>query len=183
MPSTRVKETRLRASKKFIAERLPDLINHFASGSDIDPARISCVMEKFRATFGRAIFSALPSLTWAVPASNGFGRRLRYLVWDEHDDKLIGSTAIGDPVCNLSVSRQLDQVESLDARQASRQHDGRLCPGRRASLQHAAGRENCPRVSSAAAKSTTTSHAPMATRRDISRRKKMLGCWRSPNFL
>jgi hypothetical protein len=51
-----------------------------------------------------------------VPVSNGFGRRLRYLVWDEHNDKLIGLIAIGDPVFNLSVSRQLDQVESLDAR-------------------------------------------------------------------
>src|SRR5262249_31539967 len=81
------------------------------------------------------------SLTWAVPVSNGFGRRLRHLVWDEHNDKLIGLIAIGDPVFNLSISRQLDQVGSLDARQASRQHDGRLCPGRRTSLQPAAGRK------------------------------------------
>jgi hypothetical protein len=39
----------------------------------------------------------LASLTWAVPVSNGFGRTLRYLVWDEHNDKLIGLIAIGDP--------------------------------------------------------------------------------------
>jgi hypothetical protein len=38
-----------------------------------------------------------------VPVSNGFGRRLRYLVWDNHNNKLIGIIAIGDPVFNLSV--------------------------------------------------------------------------------
>lgn len=45
----------------------------------------------------------LASLTWSVPVSNGFGRRLRYLVWDGYNDKLIGIIAIGDPVFNLAV--------------------------------------------------------------------------------
>jgi hypothetical protein len=45
----------------------------------------------------------LAALTWSVPVSNGFGRRLRYLVWDNHNNKLIGIIAIGDPVFNLSV--------------------------------------------------------------------------------
>jgi len=39
--------------------------------------------------------------------SNGFGRRLRYLVWDDHNGKLIGLFAIGDPVFNLSVRDKL----------------------------------------------------------------------------
>jgi Domain of unknown function (DUF4338) len=42
-----------------------------------------------------------------VPVSNGFGRRLRYLVWDNHNGKLIGIIAIGDPVFNLSVRDNL----------------------------------------------------------------------------
>jgi hypothetical protein len=49
----------------------------------------------------------LASLTWAVPVSNGFGRRLRYLVWDRNNNKLIGLIAIGDPVFNLSVRDKL----------------------------------------------------------------------------
>lgn len=49
----------------------------------------------------------LASLTWSVPVSNGFGRRLRFLVWDEHNGKLIGIIAIGDPVFNLSVRDNL----------------------------------------------------------------------------
>ena len=37
----------------------------------------------------------------------GFGRRLRYLVWDGNKQKLIGLIAIGDPVFNLSVRDSL----------------------------------------------------------------------------
>jgi hypothetical protein len=39
--------------------------------------------------------------------SNGFGRRLRYLVWDDYNHKLMGIIAIGDPVFNLSVRDNL----------------------------------------------------------------------------
>jgi hypothetical protein len=97
------RNARLKANKKFIAERLPDLLKHFASGSDIDPARISPVLKRISRDTWESDLFRLASLTWAVPVSNGFGRRLRYLVWDEHNDKLIGLIAIGDPVFNLFV--------------------------------------------------------------------------------
>lgn len=101
------RNARLRANRQFITERLPDLIKHFASGSDIDPARISPVLKRVPRDSWESDLFRLASLTWAVPVSNGFGRRLRYLVWDEHNDKLIGLIAIGDPVFNLSVRDNL----------------------------------------------------------------------------
>jgi len=101
------RNARLKANKKFITERLPELIGHFASGFDIDPARISPVLKKVSSDSWEADLFRLASLTWAVPVSNGFGRRLRYLVWDEHNNKLIGLIAIGDPVFNLSVRDKL----------------------------------------------------------------------------
>ena len=97
----------LKANKKFIAERLPGLIGHFASGSDIDPARISPVLKRVSSDSWESDLFRLASLTWAVPVSSGFGRRLRYLVWDQHNDKLIGLIAIGDPVFNLGVRDNL----------------------------------------------------------------------------
>ena len=60
-------------------------------------------MERVVAGTWQARLFRIASLTWSVPVSNGFGRRLRYLVWDSHNDKLIGIIAIGDPVFNLSV--------------------------------------------------------------------------------
>ena len=43
------------------------------------------------------------SLLWSIPVSQGYGRRLRYLVKDRANGKLIGIFALGDPVFNLRV--------------------------------------------------------------------------------
>jgi hypothetical protein len=101
------RNARLREAKPFISERLPELIAHFAEGKDIDPARISPRLERITAGTWQSDLFRLACLTWAVPVSNGFGRRLRYLVWDEHNGKLMGLIAIGDPVFNLSARDNL----------------------------------------------------------------------------
>lgn len=98
---------RLKANRDFIANRAQKLTKYFASGEDIDPAKISPVLERISAGTWQGDLFRLASLTWSVPVSNGYGRRLRYLVWDEHNDKLIGLIAIGDPVFNLSVRDNL----------------------------------------------------------------------------
>jgi hypothetical protein len=43
------------------------------------------------------------SLLWSVPVSAGYGRRMRFLVFDDSNGKLIGLFALGDPVYNLGV--------------------------------------------------------------------------------
>ncbi|MFC1764902.1 Druantia anti-phage system protein DruA [Planctomycetota bacterium] len=45
----------------------------------------------------------LARLTWSVPVSQGYGRRMRFLVWDDYHEKLMGIFALGDPVFNLKV--------------------------------------------------------------------------------
>ncbi len=101
------REDRLKANRGFIAAQAPTLLKHFASGGDIDPAKISPVLRRISAGTWQGDLFRLASLTWSVPISNGFGRRLRYLVWDEQNDKLIGLIAIGDPVFNLFVRDNL----------------------------------------------------------------------------
>lgn len=98
---------RLAQNKKFINDHYDDLSGYFASGGDIDPSKISPVLERVYADTEESRLFRLAALTWSVPVSNGFGRRIRYLVWDEHNDKLIGLIAIGDPVFNLSVRDNL----------------------------------------------------------------------------
>src|ERR1700730_5758228 len=105
---------RLQTHKAFLKANLSELSTHFANGSDIDPQSISLRLQKIEAgTFESALFR-LATLTWSVPVSNGFGRRLRYLVWDEHNNKLAGLFAIGDPVFNLSVRDKLVGWNSRD---------------------------------------------------------------------
>lgn len=98
---------RLEKNREFLTARAPKLIQHFASGNEVQPDKISPELEKIRAGTWQSDLFRLASLTWSVPVSNGFGRRLRYLVWDRNNGKLIGLIAIGDPVFNLSVRDKL----------------------------------------------------------------------------
>jgi hypothetical protein len=106
------RDDRLAVSRRFISERFSQLIKHFASGPDIHPSRISPVLQLISSDTWEGDLFRLASLTWSVPVSNGFGRRLRYLVWDQHNGKLIGIIAIGDPVFNLSVRDNLINWDS-----------------------------------------------------------------------
>jgi hypothetical protein len=101
------RDERITTNADFIACRTPELLRHFASGWEINPAAITPVLERVFADTWQAELFRLASLTWSVPVSNGFGRRLRYVVWDAHIKKLIGLIAIGDPVFNLSVRDNL----------------------------------------------------------------------------
>ena len=94
---------RLSASADFLLRHTPKLLDHFASGKEVNVADIQPELERVYAKTWQADLFRLAALTWSVPVSNGFGRRLRYLVWDRHNQKLLGLIAIGDPVFNLSV--------------------------------------------------------------------------------
>ena len=105
---------RLSANTKFLATRAPPLMRHFASGCDVDANRIRPKLERVFAGTWQADLFRLATLTWSVPVSNGFGRRLRYLVWDTRNHKLIGLFAIGDPVFNLGVRDDLIGWDASD---------------------------------------------------------------------
>jgi len=98
---------RLYANQNFITLKSSKLSKFFASGKDVIPDKISPVLERVSSGTWQGDLFRLAALTWSVPVSNGFGRRLRYLVWDESNGKLIGLIAIGDPVFNLAVRDRL----------------------------------------------------------------------------
>ena len=101
------RQERLSSSEQFLSQRAPTLFKYFASGREVDPEAIEPVLERVHAGSWQAELFRLASLTWSIPVSNGYGRRLRYLVWDGHNEKLIGLIAIGDPVFNLAVRDKL----------------------------------------------------------------------------
>src|SRR5574341_1818971 len=47
---------------------------------------------------------------WSIPVTTGYGRRLRYFVFDEQNDKLIGIVGLADPVIGLEIR----DVESIN---------------------------------------------------------------------
>ena len=77
------------------------LLDHLADGHEVDPARIDPELVPVVSDHETGELFRLATLLWSVPVSSGFGRRMRYLVRDRGNGKLIGVFALGDPVFNL----------------------------------------------------------------------------------
>jgi len=76
---------------------------YLAQPSDIDISRINpyLVMVKSKAEHQR--LWAYATSYWSVPVTVGYGRRIRYFVFDHQNDKLIGIVGLCDPVIGLGV--------------------------------------------------------------------------------
>ena len=98
---------KLESGKIFLDRASSKLLPYFADGSEIDPSRIRLSLRRVRSDSWESDLFRMATLTWSVPVSAGFGRRLRYLVWDEAHKRLAGVIALGDPVFNLAVRDNL----------------------------------------------------------------------------
>jgi hypothetical protein len=105
---------RLEVSSEFLKDASASLLGHFANGAEIEPSKISLRLVRIESGTTNSELFRFASLTWSVPVSAGFGRRLRYLVWDDAHDRLVGVIALGDPVFNLSVRDDLIQWNAED---------------------------------------------------------------------
>lgn len=102
----KAKLEKVEENQQFISKNKDALIKYFAEGEDIEPADFSPVI--YQVDSG-TLFSNLfrfATLMWSVPVSHGYGRRLRFLVFDKSTDKLVGLFALGDPVFNVKVRDQ-----------------------------------------------------------------------------
>jgi hypothetical protein len=108
---------RITGQKDFIQAHWSCLRQHFASGSDVLPDAVRPRLELVESNSWQSDLFRLASLTWSVPVSQGYGRRMRFLVWDQHNDKLLGLIALGDPVFNLSVRDKYIGWSSEDRKQ------------------------------------------------------------------
>ena len=93
----------LERQRRFVETYGVELAEHFASGSQIDPGSIDPKLVQVTPDSLESRLFRFASLLWSVPVSQGFGRRLRFLVKDKQNDCLIGLFALGDPVFNLSA--------------------------------------------------------------------------------
>lgn len=111
--SHQYQEKRRRLSE-FVVKNIDKLLPHFASGKDVEPDRISPRLQLIHSNTPESKLFRLASLTWSVPVSEGFGRRMRLLVWDDHNDKLIGIIGLGDPVFNMKARDEIIGWTSTD---------------------------------------------------------------------
>jgi hypothetical protein len=78
-----------------------DLLRHIASGYEVVPSRIFPRVVEVLPDSEEELLFRYASLHWSIPVSSGYGRRLRFLVVDEYNGKLIGLIGLGDPVFSL----------------------------------------------------------------------------------
>ena len=76
-------------------------LHHLAEGRDVDPDHIRPEIELVDSDSESGDVFRFATLFWSVPVTLGYGRRMRFLVWDRQNDKLVGAIALCDPVFNL----------------------------------------------------------------------------------
>lgn len=82
------------------------LLRRIAAGDEVMPERIFPRLVEVKAGTEDELLFRYASLHWSVPVSSGYGRRLRFLVIDEQNEKLIGIFGLGDPVFALGARDQ-----------------------------------------------------------------------------
>ena len=86
---------------RALGGRLDALKSQIADGDEVDPAAIKPHLVQVKSGTPESDLFRFATLQWSIPVSQGYGRRLRFLVKDRTNDKLIGLFALGDPVFNL----------------------------------------------------------------------------------
>ncbi|WP_044252556.1 Druantia anti-phage system protein DruA [Isosphaera pallida] len=79
------------------------LLQRIASGSEIDPAKVAPRLVEVLPDSEDELLFRYASLHWSIPTSSGYGRRLRFLVEDAHNGKLIGLFGLCDPVFSVGA--------------------------------------------------------------------------------
>lgn len=92
---------KLESHREWIQDTAVGLRRYFASGKDVEVGAIKPRLELAPGDTWQSDLFRLAGLSWQIPISEGYGRRLRFLVWDDNREKLIGLLALGDAVFNL----------------------------------------------------------------------------------
>jgi len=93
---------RIERARQGLAGREADLLRRIASGYEVVPSRVSPRLVEVLPDSQEELLFRYVSLHWSIPVSSGYGRRLRFLVIDDHNGKLIGIIGLGDPVYGLA---------------------------------------------------------------------------------
>jgi hypothetical protein len=77
------------------------LLSFIARGTEVTPETARPRLVLVRPGSEDELLFRYARLHWSIPVSAGYGRRLRFVVYDESNGKLIGLFGLGDPVFSL----------------------------------------------------------------------------------
>lgn len=90
------KLTELEQRQDWLRQTLTRYLPFFADGDEIDPQKVKPTLIEVKERWQHELFR-VARLTWSLPYSKGFGRRLAFLVMDSSTDKLIGILRLQSP--------------------------------------------------------------------------------------
>ena len=94
---------KIERSAPGLRSREQRLLGYIAAGSDVRPDAISPRLIEVKPDSEEELLFRYVALHWSIPTSSGYGRRLRFIVLDDHNKKLIGLIGLCDPVFSLRV--------------------------------------------------------------------------------
>ena len=97
------RESKQQRIRKALGNKIDRFMEEIANGDEVEPENIQPELVDVRAGRRTGDLFRFAALLWSIPVSQGYGRRLRFLVRDRANGKLIGIFALGDPVFNLRV--------------------------------------------------------------------------------
>lgn len=104
----------LRSLHLFAKQRSPDLEpknlqklfkkyrHKFRNGNQIDPSKISPSLHFIESKSDESELFQLVRAMWSMPYNKGYGRRLRFIVYDDYHDAVIGIIGLQSPPADLS---------------------------------------------------------------------------------
>lgn len=92
---------RVEQARAKLAAHEDRLLSFIAAGHEVQPELIHPRLVSVQPRSLEELLFRYVRLHWSIPVSAGYGRRLRFVVYDESNGKLIGLFGLGDPVFSL----------------------------------------------------------------------------------
>jgi hypothetical protein len=94
------------ARQDWLQRHLPKYLPFFANGDEVIPERICPKLIEVTTEEQHNLFR-VGRMLWSIPFSKGYGRRLRFLIMDEANGKLIGLLALQSPPLSFPARDRL----------------------------------------------------------------------------
>jgi len=102
------RQMELATRQDWLRRCLPGYLPFFANGFEVIPEQIQPTLVEATTESQHNLFR-IARLLWSIPFSKGYGRRLRFLVMDETNGKLIGLLALQSPPLSFPARDRLFQ--------------------------------------------------------------------------
>lgn len=100
------REVELAQQQEWIRRNLPRYLPYFANGSEVVPDCVEPILVQVNESWQHDLFR-MARLLWSIPFSRGYGRRLRFLILDNANGKLIGVLALQSPPLSFPARDRL----------------------------------------------------------------------------